>query len=259
MSSNTCIHVLNVIYAVLGLGLACTALWFFIEVTEITNLRNSNHYLLDYNLYWPQVIPWLFIIVGVLVISISCCGFVGASKRRSKLVRVHIIFIGIAIVVCVAVAVIALVFADSKSSDNFIKDTIWDAYFQMKEDHDVESAFGKIERRLQCCGAEGPRDYVNWKTDFPTSCCDVYYHGWLEPYSINCEITNKLANERHGCAAVVSQYTRIVIKVLSGVSIFIAFISIIILAVTIKLLKSLTQRPRVIQARHESESKKVLI
>ncbi|XP_013184749.2 23 kDa integral membrane protein-like [Amyelois transitella] len=259
MGSKVCSHVLNSIYAFLGLALTATAIWFFVEVKEVTNLRNSNHYLLDYNLYWPQVIPWLFIIVGLLVLGVSGCGFSGATKKSKGLLRVHVTFVSITILVSLAVAVIALVFADSKSSDNFIKDTIWDAFYQMKEHHEVEESFGRIERRMQCCGAESPRDYVNWKNDFPNSCCDVFYHGWLEPYSINCEITNKLANERHGCAAVAAQYSRIIIKVLSGVSIFIAFISIIILVVSIKMLRSILRRPRVIQAQQESESKKGLI
>lgn len=259
MSSKVCAHVLNTIYAILGLALFAAAVWFFVEVKEVTNLRNSNHYLLDYNLYWPQVIPWLFIIIGVLVMSVSACGFSGTSKKSKPLLRVHVTFVSITIILASAVAVIALVFADSKASENFIKDTIWDAFYQMKEHHDVEQSFGRIEKRLQCCGAESPRDYVNWKNDFPQSCCDVFYHGWLEPYTINCEITNKLANERHGCATVAATFSSIIIKVLSGVTILIVLFSIIILVNSIRQLKSLLRRPRVMQAQQESESKKGLI
>ncbi|CAH0403771.1 unnamed protein product [Chilo suppressalis] len=257
--SKSCAYAVNIIHAVLGLILACTGLWLFIEVNSITSLRNSNHYLLDYNLYWPQVIPWLFILIGVLVIFVACCGVFGATKKSKGLVFTHIVCISMTVLLTLTVAIVALVFANSKSTENFIKDTVWDVFFQTKTDTEVADAFGRIEKRMQCCGAESPRDYVNWKDDFPQSCCDTYYHGWLEPYTVDCEITNKRANERHGCSSVATQYIRIAVFVLSGVSILTSLLGLAVLASAVSVSKALRPKPRNVTAKYESESKKVLL
>ncbi|KAL0803338.1 hypothetical protein ABMA28_017192 [Loxostege sticticalis] len=258
--AKSCAYVTNAIHAILGLALTCAALWLFVEVKQITDLRNSNHYLLDYNLYWPQAIPWFFIFVGFLVMSISFCGVFGASKASKGLVFTHIIFVSISIFAAITAAIVALVFVDNKVASDFIKDTIWDVYFQSKTNPDVAQAFGSIEKRMQCCGADGPRDYVNWKDNFPQSCCDVFYHGFLEPYAIDCDITNKMANERHGCTEVATQYSSIAVKVLSAVSILIAVVGIISLLTSIQLSKKLRRRPRRVEnVQVEFESQKVLL
>ncbi|KAF9406577.1 hypothetical protein HW555_013099 [Spodoptera exigua] len=56
-ASSVLLFILNILHVVFGLGITCAAIWFFVEVHSITSLRNTNHYLLDYNVYWPQAIP----------------------------------------------------------------------------------------------------------------------------------------------------------------------------------------------------------
>jgi hypothetical protein len=259
MASKVCSYVINIIFALLGLFIVAAGLWLYIEVVGLTGLRNSNHYLLDYNLYWPQVIPWLFILIGVVVLCVYCCGVFGVKNSNNTLIVTHIVFVSIAVFGLIAIAIVALVFGNSRSTENFIKDTVWDVYFQSKTDTQVADAFGTIEKRMQCCGAESPRDYVNWKTEFPQSCCDTYYHGWLDPYVIECEIINKRANERHGCAQVATQYLRIAVYVLSGFSIITALLGFFVLSSSIRISKSLKPKPRNVTAKYESESKKVLL
>lgn len=258
-ASKCLLTVLNVLYTILGLALAAGSIWFFVEVQQFTNLRNSNHYLLDYKVYWPQAIPWMFFVCAILVIGVSCCGFSGVKKNSRGIVLLYLAFLVIAIVLLLAAAVIALVFADNKATDDFVKDTVWDAYFQAKSDRDTESAFGRIEKKLHCCGADSPRDYKNWKNEFPQSCCDVYFHGFYDTYTLDCEFTNKLANERYGCSTVASQYARIFIKVLSGVSILTAFIGIMGLVSAVSLSRALRKKSRVVEQKNESDSKKVLL
>ncbi|CAH2061699.1 unnamed protein product, partial [Iphiclides podalirius] len=253
------LHILNGVIVVLSLALAAAAIWFFCQVKELTTLRNSNHYLLDYNVYWPQAVPWVFLIVSVIVVGVTACGFSGARNGSRTLLLVYIACLSTVAVLLVTVSVLSLVFADNKTTDDFIKDTVWDVYFQSKTDNDVASSFGNIERKLHCCGAESPRDYKNWKSEFPNSCCDVYYRGFLDPYSIECEFTNKLANERYGCSTVAAQYARITIKVLSAGAIFIAFISVIAIAIALTLTRVPARRPKEMVAQYESESKKVLL
>ncbi|CAB3236657.1 unnamed protein product [Arctia plantaginis] len=250
--------ILNVVQVILGFGITCVALWFFVEVYNITSLRNSNHYLLDYKLYWPQAIPWVFILAGLLVICVSGCGFVGAKKKSSGFVTLFIAFEVTAILALIAAAIVALTLADTNSTAAFMKDAIWDVYTHMRSDRSVETAFGNFEKRFQCCGAEGPRDYKNWRDEFPISCCDTYYHGFIGSYAIDCDFSNKLANERYGCAKVVINYTSIIIKVLAGAAIFTAFIGIMNLVVGVTLSRSLKRKPRQV-VQMESESKKVLL
>ncbi|XP_045781290.1 23 kDa integral membrane protein-like [Maniola jurtina] len=256
--SKAVLYVLNTVFLILGLAIASASIWFFCEVHDFTKLRNSNHYLLDYTVYWPQAIPWVFFIVALLIIGVSVCGFTSARKKSKGLLTMYVTAMSIVIVLLIAAAVIALVFADNKSTDDFVKDTVWDVYFQAKNDNEVATAFGVIERKLHCCGADSPRDYKNWKAEFPMSCCDVFYRGWLDPYAIDCAFTNKLANERHGCSTVAAQYARIAIKVLSGAAIFTAMIGIIAVVFAVAMYKSLKIRNRP-PPTHESESKKVLL
>ncbi|KAI8433903.1 hypothetical protein MSG28_015829 [Choristoneura fumiferana] len=260
MAQNVGLHVLNIVFTIFGLIIAGGSIGFFVYVNMFVSLRNSNHYLLDYNVYWPQAVPWMFFVCGLFVICTSCCGFKSAKKPSKTMVTTYGVFVAIASLLLFAISIVALVCADGVKTDNFIRDTIWDAYFQMKEHPEVEMSFGNFERRLHCCGADSPRDYVNWRMEFPQSCCDVIRYGFLDNYPIDCQFTNKLANERHGCSEVAAQYARIGIKVLSGVSIFTSLIGIITLIAAYTTSKSINKRrPQVINMSHELESKKVLL
>lgn len=261
--SSAVLVILNILNVVFGLALTAASIWFFIELQNVTSLRNQNHYLLDYKVYWPQAVPWIFLFSGIFVLMVSCCGFVGAKKQSRSVVLVYAIFQVIALVILIIATIIALVFADSSHTDQFVADTIWDAYNNMKGDRSVESAFGVLEKRYQCCGAGGPRDYKNWRPNFPPSCCDTYYHGWSTgEYIIDCDITNKLPNERLGCAEVASHYARTAIKVFSAAAVFTALIGIVNLVVALLLSKSLKKRKPMdvsVTAQNEFESKKVLL
>lgn len=258
-ASSVLLFILNILHVVFGLTITCTSIWFFVEVHSITSLRNANHYLLDYNVYWTQAIPWVFILVGVFVICVSCCGFVGAKKKSNGFVVMYIAFEVTAIIALIVSAAIALSFADSDSTNKFVEDTIWDVYTTMKDNKALEQSFGNMEKRMQCCGASGPRDYINWRREFPVSCCDTYYHGWIGEYNIDCDFTNKLANERHGCTEVATNYARIVIRVLSGACVFTAFLGIMNVIVAVTLSKSMKNKKRPMPVQLESESKKVLL
>lgn len=258
--SSAFLVILNIVNVVLGLALTAVSIWFCIEVQYVTNLRNQNHYLLDYRVYWPQAIPWIFMLAGIFILIVSCCGFAGARKKSKGLVAVFATFQGVAIVLLLIAAIVSLVCADTESSNTFIHDAIWDAFNNMKGNRDLESAFGVIEKRYQCCGAGSPRDYKNWRPSFPMSCCDTFYHSWSTgEYMIDCDITNRLPNERLGCTEVASQYARIFIKVFSAAAIFAAFIGILNLVFALTLSRSLKKRPRAPVSLATNESEKVLL
>ncbi|XP_063630682.1 tetraspanin-12-like [Cydia splendana] len=261
MASKIPLHVLNVVFTIFGLILFSGSIAFFCYINMFVTLRNSNHYLLDYNVYWPQAVPWMFFVTSLFVIFSACCGCIGAKRNSKSMVTTYGIFVSVATSLLLGMAIVALVCADGPRTDNFIRDTIWDAYSQMKDHPELEQYFGNVEKRLYCCGADSPRDYVSWRNEFPQSCCDVVRYSFLDAYPIDCSTTNKLANERHGCSEVAAQYARIGIKVLSGVSIFTALIGLLTLAVafsTSKKIKNRRRTPQVIDGR-ELETKKVLL
>lgn len=251
-------NILNALQIVLSLALTATAIWFYVEVQSIAGLRNRNHYLLDYNVYWPQAIPLLVLFAGIIAVCASCCGFVAALKRNKHFALAYVVLQAIAIVVLLVAAILAFAFVNSDNTKQFLIDTIYDVFGQSKTDVDVRSSYEIFEKRLQCCGAYTPRDYVGWRTDFPISCCDTYYHGWIGSYNIDCDFSNKSANGRFGCSEVAVQYTRITIMVLASVSLLIAVIGVINLFAAVTLLKGLRKMARR-RPPHQEETNRVLL
>ncbi|GBP93288.1 CD151 antigen [Eumeta japonica] len=196
--------VASAVYAVLGLALVTVGVWFFVNLYDITSLRNSNHYLLDYRVYWPQVAPWLFIIVGLFMVGVAVLGWVAARRQRRGLVAVCGALLLVAAVGHALATALVLVFVDDDATDKFIKDTIYDGYYNSQSEHNALMAFGRIEQRLRCCGANDARDYRSWRNDLPGSCCGHRYFG------ATCDFTDKEANERLGCTRVATVYARII-------------------------------------------------
>lgn len=267
-SLKTVLYVVNVLYALLGLALAATAIWFFVQVTEFTSLRNSNHYLLDYRVYWLQITPWFFILLGFFVVFIALCGWLGASKDSSGLMSVHVIFLIVIIIGHAIASALVFIFVDSDYTDKFVKDTIYDGYNNIQNDIRAAKAFGIIERKLRCCGANDARDYKRFRNDLPITCCNSsyinnydldnnyytssfdannqYYNNYntynsytgneYRPYRI-CDFTDKEANERFGCIKVASVYSKIIGLSIAASSLVMAILEIIGLIVAWRLNK----------------------
>ncbi|XP_059054609.1 23 kDa integral membrane protein-like [Achroia grisella] len=226
--------ILNVLYALIGFALAAVSIWYFIELKNITNLRNSDRYLLNFKVYWPQAIPWIFLAVGVLLVLVSLCGYCSVCGGNGVLV-IYYIFLIIAIIGSIAAGCVSLVYANGKPTDDFISEVIWDAKSEMKAHDDIATAFGQIETRFRCCGAKNPNEYTSWMTHFPKSCC--------HPNSGACEFSNSITYERHGCIEVVTEYARIFILALSVASLVSSLVGIINLVVAIFLWGNLKRNP----------------
>lgn len=261
-SLKSTVYAVNAVYAILGLALAATAIWFFVQVTEFTNLRNTNHYLLDYRVYWLQITPWFFILLGIFVLFVALCGWLGAAKDSSSLMSAHVIFLIAVIIGHLIASALVFIFVDSEATDRFVKDTVYDGYYNIRDDANAARAFGLIERKLRCCGANDARDYKTWRTDLPVTCCNQSYYnsqdlsasyyassydatgrysgynsyntyggsysGDYRPFRI-CEFTDKEANERYGCIRVAAVYSKIIGLSIASVSLVMALLEIIAL------------------------------
>ncbi|KAJ2939058.1 hypothetical protein O0L34_g10247 [Tuta absoluta] len=242
------LYVLNIVYAVFGIATAATGIWFFVQVTEFVGLRNTNHYLLDYRVYWPQVAPWLFIILGIFVLCVAFCGWCGTQKESRGLLGIYGLFLIIIILGQAIAAVLIFVFVDGEYTDTFVKDIVYDGYYNSQSNPDVFKAFGRIERKLKCCGANDARDYRSWRNDLPLTCClDSYYRA-------TCEFTDKEANERLGCAKVASVYTKIISSVIAGITLLISVLEILSLVLAWKLFNELGEVEHYITERKEGET-----
>lgn len=242
------IYVLNIIYAVFGFVTAAVGIWFFVQLTEFVSLRNSNHYLLDYRVYWPQVAPWLFILLGLFVMMVAFCGYCGANKESRGLLGIHGMFMILIVIGQVIAACLIFVYVDGEDTDKFIKDTVYDGYYNSQANPDNLRAFGRIERKLRCCGANDARDYRSWRNDLPLTCClDSYYRA-------TCDFTDKEANERLGCAKVAAAYTKIISSVIAGVSLIISLLEITGVVLAWKLFHSLREVEHYITERKEGET-----
>lgn len=215
------LYVVNVIYAVFGLVTAATGIWFFVQLMEFVRLRNTNHYLLDYRVYWPQVAPWLFIILGFMIMLVAFCGWCGTTRESRGMLGIYGGFLSFLIVFQVLSAVLVFVYVDGEDTDRFIKDTVYDGYYNTQSNRDYEKQYSWIERKLKCCGANDARDYRSWRNDLPLSCCaDSLYRSV-------CDFTDKEANERLGCAKVAAVYTKIISSSVAAVSLLVALVEIV--------------------------------
>ncbi|CAG9789937.1 unnamed protein product [Diatraea saccharalis] len=237
--------ILNVLQTILSVILAGISIWFFIELKSLTDLRNRDRYLLDFSVYWPQVLPWIFFVISVFVICVSLCGIYGACSGRKAAVITYITFLSIVIVAAFAAGVMGLVCGDTKSTDDFVSETVRDAYSQMKVRKDIIVAFGKLESRLRCCGTSGASDYTSGK--IPDSCCD-------KNELVECENS---ASRRLGCVEVVVPYSRMFIRYTSIGSIAIAVVCLASLIVAILLLRSSRSKKDRLKSEAEKEPLKL--
>lgn len=242
------LYIINVIFAVFGLVTAATGIWFFVQLAEFVSLRNSNHYLLDYRVYWPQVAPWLFILGGLVIMMVAFCGWCGANKENRGLLGLYGAFLIVMVIGQVISATLIFVYVDGEDTDKFIKDTVYDGYYNSQSNPDVFKAFGRIERKLRCCGANDARDYRSWRNDLPLTCCQDSY------YRATCDFTDKEANERLGCAKVAAVYTKIISSSVAGASLLMALVEVAGIILSWTLFSSLREVEHYITERKEGET-----
>lgn len=241
----------NTFYALCGAALAAVGAWYFVQLYEIMVLRNVNHYYLNYQIYWVQVMPWLYVIIGLVLLLVAWCGYCAAVGKRRGTMLLYINLLIFTIICNVATTTLVFIYADGENTDKFIADTILDAFQNAKSNDEVRAGFSKIEMKYHCCGAMSPRDYIMSRPDFPMSCCDDQLLG-----EGVCELTNMSANMRHGCSKVASTQARRVLIYLAVASAIVGFLQLLGLVVAI----SLYAKPKDKRiAMLESESKKVLL
>ncbi|XP_061725299.1 CD63 antigen-like [Cydia pomonella] len=242
------LYVVNIIYAVFGLATAITGIWFFVQLMEFVRLRNMNHYLLDWRVYWPQVAPWLFIVFGIMIIIIAFCGWCGAQRESRGILGIYGGFMSFLILFQVLSAVLIFVYVDGEDTDRFIKDTVYDGFYNIQNNQEHARQYEWIERKLKCCGANDARDYRAFRNDLPLSCC----HDSL--YKALCDFTDKEANERVGCAKVAAVYTKIISSSVAAASLLMMILEIVGVAIAWRLFHLFREVEHYIPEKKEGET-----
>lgn len=217
----------NLLYTVMALITAAGAVFFSLAVKEITDLRNYEKYQLDTNIYWPQLLPYIFVAIGALVLFVMCCGCCGVGFSNKELLITYNVFITIVILVLSAAAAVTVAVAIHKSKE-FTNETIHDVFKQAQLRPDVAEKFGEFEQLLHCCGADGIKNYRH----VPLSCCD-------SEDDINC---NDIMNQRKGCIEVANHWINLIFIIGTTASGLTAFLCVISLVLAISILRSMRMK-----------------
>lgn len=256
--SKAVLYVANLVYALSGITLATFGVWFFIQLKELMAFIDLNRYYMNYHIYWVQVIPWILIITGIVLLFVACCGWCSAGTKNKGLLLLYVVFLAVTILAQIVLAVLVFVCVDGANTDDFIMEILVNAFHNANLDtsHEAKArnAFGDIERKYYCCGARSPSDYRNARQDFPLSCCDE------DPDLKVCEANNNQAYSRQGCAVVTSLYAKIALKYIAIGAIFIGIAELVGLIVAFARYTKLKKR-RIPREENGimSESKKVLL
>ncbi|KAG7306925.1 hypothetical protein JYU34_007034 [Plutella xylostella] len=200
----------NLLFALIGLAMVG------IGVAVLLNWGLINEVLQKSNL---TVAPWLFIVLGAVVFVIAFFGCCGAIRESHCMVVTYAIFLLVIIIVQVALAV--LLFVYSESIREALHKSVDHMFQTAKTDKISRETFSNIEIQLECCGSNGPTDYLSLR--FPDSCC-TRGRGVIGTLVNSCEITS--ANTV-GCAAKVGDLYQTWNKTIAGVAIGVACVEVV--------------------------------
>ncbi|XP_049805797.1 leukocyte surface antigen CD53-like isoform X1 [Schistocerca nitens] len=122
----------------------------------------------------------LAVVLGSFLIAVSFYGLFGAFKERRYYVVTYAVFLLTILLLQTPVAVMAILYGDR----NFVlHTTMYDFTITYYTDSTSQDVMDTVQKKLQCCGATGPEDYVNLNPStpevLPPSCCiqdiECYY------------------------------------------------------------------------------------
>lgn len=221
--------IVNILYTTMALITAAGAVYLSLAVKEMTDLRNYERYQLESIVHWPQLLPYIFIAIAVLVFFVMCCGCCGIGFNNKELLITYNVFITIVILVLSAAGAVAILVATHKSKQ-FINETIHDVFKQTRLRPDVAEKFGEFEQFLHCCGADGIENYLH--VGVPLSCCD-------SKDDVTCK---DIMNQRKGCIEVANHWIKWIFIIGTTTSGITALLCVISLVLAISILRNMRMK-----------------
>lgn len=195
------LFIFNLIFAISGIGIIVAGALVLADVGEF------NHFV-EGRIMAP---PIVLIVAGTIVFVIAFLGCYGAIKEHYNMLIAFATALLIIFVIELAVGIAAAVFKNDFSMA--MKDTLKES---MKNYTEVDKqAWDNIQKKLQCCGVESPRDWIQTGIPaFPSSCCNT---------QTICQTYNAY---KQGCFSKLEMRVQNSATILIGVGIGIAFVEV---------------------------------
>ncbi|KAL6255277.1 CD63 antigen [Pogonomyrmex barbatus] len=196
------LFIFNLIFAISGIGIIAAGALVLADVGEF------NHFV-EGRIMAP---PIVLIVAGSIVFIIAFLGCYGAIKEHYSILIAFAAALLIIFVIELAVGIAAAAFKNDFSS--VMKESLKES---MKNYTDVDrQAWDKVQKKLQCCGIDGPIDWNNSAKKFPESCCN-------ENMQMICSYNTAY---KEGCFSKLEMRVENNATILIGVGIGIAFVEI---------------------------------
>ncbi|XP_022903778.1 CD9 antigen-like [Onthophagus taurus] len=166
--------IVNLIFWITGLATVALAVWMLVDQTFYVSMaQDTNNYYIS---------TYLLLAAGVLLVIVAFLGCCGAFRENSCLLVSFFCLLLIILVAEIAAVIWAHMHGDTLEPviRNFVKTTVRDEY---RDNENRRATFDAIQHRLQCCGADGPSDWIadkeiafkpisdGTKYNIPKSCC----------------------------------------------------------------------------------------
>ncbi|XP_049706097.2 CD63 antigen isoform X1 [Helicoverpa armigera] len=175
----------NLIFAIIGLGLIGVGIAFFYYMDQIPK-EISVIINLDY-------VPYEAIAVGIFVFLIASSGFFGAIAEQTCPLITYSVFMGF--FAATKMAIIILLVIKLPDFTNEVKAEVNNTFVEPA--HNM--TFHVIEILLQCCGTTGPDSYENDYNLVPVSCCK-------DPQEQTELFCSKEDAFEKGCTTMIAEY-----------------------------------------------------
>ncbi|XP_020291393.1 CD63 antigen [Pseudomyrmex gracilis] len=200
------LFIFNLIFAVSGVGIIAAGGFVLGDISEF------NHFV-EGRIIAP---PIVLIVAGAIVFLIAFLGCYGALKEHYNMLIAFAVALVIIFVIELAVGIAAAVFKNDFSM--VMKDSLKESLKTYSEAD--RQAWDNVQKKLQCCGVDGPSDWTSSTLSFPSSCC-------MEDSQVigSCQMGSTMMY-REGCFNKLEMRVQKSATVLIGVGIGIAFIEI---------------------------------
>ncbi|XP_055690518.1 tetraspanin-7 [Lutzomyia longipalpis] len=211
----TILFIFNFIFAISGLGVLIAGALVLADVGEFSHF-------IEGRVVAP---PIVLIVVGALVFLVASLGCYGAIRESPPLLTLFAVCLAIIFIVELAVGIAAIAF--KSDLEQAIRTTLQKS-IRNSNAEDL-SAWDNVQKKLHCCGLDGPADWVDLSRDryLRPSCCRPEY---IDAQSKDCRNALPLHKDKYyqdGCADKLKMRVDSNASILIGVGIGIAFIQIL--------------------------------
>lgn len=101
----------------------------------------------------------VLIVIGCVTFLVGFCGCLGALRENICLLKIFLWSLVIIFVLEVVGAILAFVFRDEV--EGFVEDQVKKSITRYRDDADLQNFLDFIQQEFECCGGQGPMDWVN--------------------------------------------------------------------------------------------------